>query len=57
MTEDKKKKITTVMMFITIVLFTLIFIKTQILGGSSKKNDEVEIKDIEISYVVPDDNI
>ena len=46
MTEDKKKKITTVMMFITIVLFTLIFIKTQILCGSSKKNDNVEIKDV-----------
>lgn len=55
MNEYKKKNFISVMMFLVIGIFGILFIKTEFFGGAKKK-EEVKIKDVEISYVIPEDD-
>lgn len=55
MSEYKKKNFMSAMMFLVIGIFGILFIKTEFFGGSKKK-EEVEIKDVEISYAIPEDD-
>ena len=55
MNEYKKRKIISAMMFLVIGIFGILFIKTEFFGGSKKK-EEVKIKDVEISYAIPEDD-
>lgn len=55
MNDYKKRQFISVLMFAVIGIVAVLFIKNEFFGGSKKK-EEIEIKDVEISYAIPVDD-